>query len=105
MAKGIYVGVDSKARKVKKAYVGVDSKARKVKKGYIGVGGIARLFFASEPELSYYGKADNLSLSRQTPAVANVGNYVVFAGGDRGSSRYATVDAYSTSLTISTPAE
>ena len=27
MAKGIYVGVDSKARKVKKAYVGVDSEA------------------------------------------------------------------------------
>jgi hypothetical protein len=47
MAKGIYVGVDSKARKVKKAYVGVDNKARKVKKGYIGVGGVAQLFYSS----------------------------------------------------------
>lgn len=47
MAKGIYVGVESVARKVKKAYVGVDDVARKVKKGYIGVNGIARLFYSS----------------------------------------------------------
>lgn len=37
MAKGIYVGVDNKARKVKAMYVGVDGVARKVKKAYIGV--------------------------------------------------------------------
>lgn len=45
MAKGIYIGVSSKARKVKKAYVGVEDKARKIKKGYIGVNGIARQFY------------------------------------------------------------
>lgn len=48
MAKGIYVGVESKARKVKKFYIGVDGKARKVKKGYIGVNGVAKLFYSAE---------------------------------------------------------
>ena len=43
MAKAVYVGVNSKARKMKKAYVGIGGKARKVKKMYIGVGGKAVL--------------------------------------------------------------
>ena len=34
MAKAVYVGVDSKARKMRKAYVGIGGKARKVKKMY-----------------------------------------------------------------------
>ena len=48
MAKAMYIGVDSKARKVKKMYVGVDGKARKVKKAYIGVDGKARCFYKTE---------------------------------------------------------
>jgi len=36
MAKAVYVGVGSKARKMKKAYIGIGGKARKVKKMYIG---------------------------------------------------------------------
>ena len=36
MAKAVYVGVDSKARKMKKAYIGIGGTARKVKKMYIG---------------------------------------------------------------------
>lgn len=43
MAKGAYIGVDGKARKIKKAYIGVDGKARKIKKVYVGVNGKARL--------------------------------------------------------------
>ncbi|SHO53711.1 glycine-rich domain-containing protein [Anaerocolumna xylanovorans] len=43
MAKGMYVGVNGVARKVKKMYVGVNSVARKVKKVYVGVNGVARL--------------------------------------------------------------
>ena len=43
MAKGLYIGVSSKARKGKKAYIGVGGVARKIKKMYIGVGGKARL--------------------------------------------------------------
>ena len=30
MAKAVYVGVNSKARKMKKAYIGIGGKARKV---------------------------------------------------------------------------
>ena len=47
MAKNLYVGVGSKARKVKALYVGVGGKARKVKKVYVGVGGKARLVYQS----------------------------------------------------------
>ena len=37
MAKGIYIGVDNIARKVKKMYIGKEGKASKVIKGYVGV--------------------------------------------------------------------
>lgn len=47
MAKGAYIGIAGKARKIKKMYIGVGGKARKVKKAYIGIGGKARLFFSS----------------------------------------------------------
>ena len=47
MAKGIYVGVNSKAQKSKKVYVGVNNIARKIKKGYIGdSNGKAKLFWS-----------------------------------------------------------
>jgi hypothetical protein len=49
MAKGMYVGVGGKARKIKKAYVGIGGKARKIKKAYVGIGGKARLVWTSEP--------------------------------------------------------
>lgn len=47
MAKGVYIGIDGVAQKVKKLYIGVDGVARKVKKAYIGVDGVARQFFSS----------------------------------------------------------
>lgn len=49
MSKGIYIGVDDKARKVTKAYIGVDGVARKILKGYEGnENGIARQFYSAE---------------------------------------------------------
>lgn len=49
MAKEIYVGVNDKARKVKKAYVGIDGVAHKVLKVYVGDGNNkARLCWVSE---------------------------------------------------------
>ena len=48
MAKGIYIGVNSLARKVKKAYFGVNNVARKIKKIYIGVGGVAKLSYNAD---------------------------------------------------------
>ena len=48
MAKVVYTGVSSKARKCKALYVGVSNKARKIKKGYVGVSNKARLFYTSD---------------------------------------------------------
>ena len=63
MAKGLFVGIGGKARKVKKIYVGIAGKARKVKKAYIGIAGKARLFW-SGGQLAYYGRAAGLSVAR-----------------------------------------
>ena len=52
MAKGAYIGVAGKARKVKKMYIGVNNVARKVKKGYIGINGVARQCFLGGTPLS-----------------------------------------------------
>lgn len=48
MAKVIYTGISSKARKIKTCYVGVSSKARKITKAYVGVNNVARLCYASD---------------------------------------------------------
>ena len=107
MAKAVYVGVGSKARKMKKAYIGIGGKARKVKKMYIGVGGKARLCYSAE--LERYGIAAALSAARDSMRAATVGKYALFAGGYSrsvfGYSVSSSVDAYNTSLTKSTPTE
>ena len=79
MAKAVYVGVGSKARKMKKAYIGIGGKARKVKKMYIGVGGKARLCYSAE--LEKVGMATALSTTRYDMRAATVGKYALFAGG------------------------
>ena len=47
---GAYIGVSSKARKIKSIYVGVNGKARKVTKVYVGVNGVARLVYSASPD-------------------------------------------------------
>ena len=110
MAKAVYVGVGSKARKMKKAYIGIGGKARKVKKMYIGdSSGKARLCYSAE--LEYVGTATALAVARYGVRTATVGNYALFAGGlgtvPRSSHEesvcFSTVDAYNASLTKSTP--
>lgn len=108
MAKAVYVGVGSKARKMKKAYIGIGGKARKVKKMYIGVGGKARLCYSAE--LEKVGMATALSTTRYDMRAATVGKYALFAGGYISKSSFgysvsSSVDAYNTSLTKSTPTE
>lgn len=49
MAKVIYTGVSSKARKIKACYIGVSNKARKIKKAYVGVNNTARLCYTLDP--------------------------------------------------------
>ena len=72
--------------------------ARKIKKGYIGVAGIARPFFSSEKELSYYGTATALSIARNNLAATSVGDYALVAGGYSSSAYQDTVDTYTSSL-------
>lgn len=50
----VYLGAGGVAKKVKSMYIGVDGVAKKVKKAWIGVGGVAKLFYSSEPSLTYY---------------------------------------------------
>lgn len=109
MAKAVYVGVGSKARKMKKAYIGIGGTARKVKKMYIGdSSGKARLCYSAE--LEKVGMAAALSAARYNMRAATVGKYALFAGGFISRSAFgnnvsSSVDAYNTSLTKSTPTE
>ena len=82
-------------------YEGNKGVARKIKKGYIGVGGIARLFYSGDPELSYYGTATSLKVARRYLAATSVGDYALFGGGSGGSVRNE-VDTYNSSLTKGT---
>ena len=105
MAKAVYVGVGSKARKMKKAYIGIGGKARKVKKMYIGVGGKARLCYSAEADK--FGTATPLSKYRSILAGTTVGGYALFGGGgydSDGRKGEAIMDAYNASLTRTTAA-
>jgi len=54
-----YIGVNNKARQVKKMYIGVNGIAREVKKAYVGVNGVARLIYSAEPDRHYlYNEGD-----------------------------------------------
>lgn len=53
MAKGMFFGVSSLARKAKKGYVGINGIARKIKKIYIGVDGKARLAWSGIDNMNY----------------------------------------------------
>ena len=102
MAKAVYVGVGSKARKMKKAYIGIGGTARRVKKMYIGdSSGKARLCYSAE--LKKVGTATALGRPCQVLAAASVGDYALFAGRDEGFITYwpSAIDAYDTSLTKS----
>lgn len=99
MAKGMYIGVGGVAKKVKRGYIGVGGVSRKLKKAYIGISSVARLLWSSGGLPVKIGKADNLSYSRYWMGSANVGNYLLFAGGRQGTNRLSRVDAYDTSLT------
>lgn len=110
MAKAVYVGIDSKARKMKKAYIGIGGTARKVKKMYIGdSSGKARLCYSAE--LEKVGMAAGLDTARYALSSTRVGGHVLFAGGaveDKSMviTRYVpnnAVDAYDAALTRNSP--
>lgn len=78
MSKGIYIGVDDKARKVTKAYIGVDGVARKILKGYIGdANGKARLFYSAE-KYYWWKRYPITSWSQSNPVTfSNMNSYKI----------------------------
>ena len=106
MAKGAWIGVGGKARKIKNMYIGIGGKARKIKKAWIGVGGKARLFFSSEATYTKYtGTISGLNLTSIHTAVSN-GNYAFFRGSsynDKEDRTFINVTAYNASLTKKSP--
>lgn len=105
MAVGCWVGVNSTARRVRKAWVGVNGVARKVRKGWVGVNGLARLCFTSgEFTRTNIGYA---TIPRFGAAGGTVGTYALFAGGmihpyGESATYYANVSAYNSSYTETT---
>ena len=104
MAKGVYIGVNSVARKAKKIYIGVGGTARKVRKAYVGVGGVARLIFSETPEK--VASVPQLLVPKLGIKVAYTGNYAVLANaGDASGYPIRSVEAYDTTLTKITAPE
>lgn len=105
MAKGIYIGVSNKARKVTDVYIGISNKARKVTKAYIGVGGVARLCYSA-----YKGPALYTTLTLTTPRQGGVAvvtpdsNYALIMGGhyytDLTTTPISTTTIIDSSLTV-----
>ena len=96
MAKKIYVGVNSAARRVKKAYVGVNGLARRIKKAYIGIGGVARPCFSTEPE--YWGETSQPLATPQGCEASSSNTYAIFGGNGDADSVASKVTAYDKSL-------
>lgn len=103
MGKKTYIGVSSKARKVKKAYIGIDGKAHKIKKMYIGVNGKAQCIFSGGELKKYSGSITSLSIARQSSASIAIGNYAIIASGTTSTSNgvvgSSSADVYNSSLT------
>lgn len=98
-----YIGVDGKARKIKRSYVGVDGVARKIKKAYIGIGGVARPCWSLEP--AYYGKISSLSSPKDQLAGVGINKYALFAGGHNSSRYFNTIEVYNSLLGKESPLE
>lgn len=100
MAKGGYLGVGGKARKIKKGYIGIGGTARKIKKGYIGVGGVARLFYTAFTLPTFTGNSTlygneskgRLEITGSGTLTAQKGFYDVFIqdGGEKGTGQTVT---------------
>ncbi len=103
MAKAVYVGVDSKARKMKKAYIGIGGTARKIKKMYIGdSSGKARLCYSAELEKA--GTAEALGRAGYNLGAAGTARHALFAGRQTSYKEASSyVDAYDVSLTHTAP--
>ena len=106
MATRQYVGIDEKARRVRKAYLGIDNVARRIKKAYIGVNDLARLYYTAEG-MDRIATVE-LPGQRRYLSVATVGSgddmHAIFAGGAKYdnitfNSCFSTVYAYDKNLT------
>lgn len=87
-SRNIYIGVDNKARHVKKLYIGVNGVARKIKKAYIGVNGKARLFYKYELATTQW-----VFTSNGTFTVPETGTYTIelHGGGGGGGGGYESL--------------
>lgn len=101
MATALFLGVESKAKKVKNIYIGVDGKAKKVKKAWIGdANGKAKLFYSSElTQPTYTGTWEVTTIGNYkymylkdsgTLTINDAGSYDLFCvGGGASGARYA----------------
>lgn len=106
MAKGVYVGVSNKARKVTDIYIGVSNKARRVTKAYIGIGGVARLFYSAHKGPALYTTIALTAPRQAAVAVAPTNiSFAMILGGHHytglTTTPLSTINVITDSLTVS----
>ena len=97
MAKGAWIGVGGKAKKIKSMYIGVDGKAKRVKKAWIGVNGKAKLFYSSGATISFNSVLSATITGAQYLGAGNQFGAIFKRSGNNSASGYF----YNTSLTRS----
>lgn len=87
----IYFGVNSVARKVKKAYFGVNNVARKIKKVYIGINNVARLVWQDDISVIVATRGDGHIL-RSIDKGENWTDFLITTGTSSGSVTASGID-------------
>ena len=90
MGKSLYIGINNKARKVKKMYIGIGNKARKIKKSYIGIGGYARNIFSNK-KAELVVNASALYEPKYALCGTITPDYAIFAGGCIGENTWSEI--------------
>lgn len=94
------VGIGSAYKEIDKIWVGIGGAWKEVDKAWVGIGGVWKEMDGLSKLLKYLGTITPLQTPRWDMGFANVGNYLLFAGGATASSlgqESDVVEAYNTS--------
>lgn len=94
------VRIGSAYKEIDKIWVGIGGAWKEVDKAWVGIGGVWKEMDGPSKLLKYLGTITPLQTPRRNMGSANVGNYLLFAGGATASSLWQesdVVEAYNTS--------
>lgn len=97
----MFIGVDSKAKKVSKCFIGVNGVAKKVVSIYCGISNLARKIFSSGNHIKSIVSMDAYRIASPSLGSLNISSdeHCLMIGGDGASGASYSVEAYDKNLT------